>query len=314
LSLLSQSIQHTDVSPNAASAVACPYCQSLSLHFLSSTDRNRHTTDQVFEYFCCEGCGLIFMKSPPKDMSPYYRGGYDPIPVTAAELRQIAAGEKYRTEPVLKYKSSGRCLEIGPWRGVICSNMKDAGFEVTAIEMDAACVSFLREKLGVEAIPSIDPADSMRQLRPGFDVIISWHSLEHLPRPWTVIEQASRLLSPGGILVLAMPNPDSYEFSRLKARWYHLDAPRHLQLFPLKTLVNICQANQLTPLEITTSDRFSQIQSRQAWYDLGRSVVPVPFLNRLAGAIAGRLLPRLTHQKQMTEGLGSAYTAIFARE
>ena len=246
-------------------------------------------------------------------MSPYYRGGYDPIPASAAELRQIALGERYRTEPVLKYKTSGRCLEIGPWRGVICSNMKDAGFEVTAIEMDGACVSFLRNQLGIEAIQSNDPAEAMRELRPGFDVIVSWHSMEHLPRPWAVIQEAARVLAPGGVLALAMPNPDSYEFSVLRQRWYHLDTPRHLHLFPLKTLVEICRSNQLQTLGITTADRFSEIQSRQAWYNLGRSLVPIPFLTRLAGATTGRLLYRLAHRQQMTEGKGSAYTALFVR-
>jgi 2-polyprenyl-3-methyl-5-hydroxy-6-metoxy-1,4-benzoquinol methylase len=281
---------------NGRGLIACPHCQSRASHFVSSVDRNRHTTDHVFEYFRCQRCGLIFLKSPPEDMTPYYRGGYDPIPATADELRKIAAAEKFRTEPVLKYKRAGRCLEIGPWRGVICANMKDAGFEVTAIEMDVACVRFLQDQLCIEAIQSTDPAGVMQQLRPGFDVVISWHSLEHLPRPWTVIEKAASLLAPGGVLVLAMPNPDSYEFSILKRRWYHLDTPRHLHLFPLKTLVEICQSNYLQPLEITTADKFSQIQSKQAWYDLGRSLVPVPFLNRLAGATTGRLLPWLTYR------------------
>src|SRR3954452_24509454 len=148
------------------SGVACPYCQAQASHFLSSSDRNRHTTTEVFEYWRCQGCGLIFMKSPPQDMSAYYRGGYGHIPTSVPELREIAAAEKYRTEPILRYKSGGRCLEIGPWRGVICSNMKDAGFEVTAIEMDQACVDFLRDRVGIDAIQSTNPADALERLKP----------------------------------------------------------------------------------------------------------------------------------------------------
>src|SRR5512135_2168247 len=101
-------------------ATSCPYYNAGAWHFLSAKDRNRRTTKSVFEYYKCTDCGLIFMSSPPHDMAPFYAGGYDPIPSSASELRAIAAGEKYRTESVLAYKASGRCLEIGPWRGVIC--------------------------------------------------------------------------------------------------------------------------------------------------------------------------------------------------
>ena len=293
--------------------MSCPYCRGEAFHFLFATDRNRRTTRRKFEYQKCAQCGLIFMDSPPSDMAPFYEGGYDPIPSTASELRSIAAGEKYRTEPVLKYKHGGRCLEIGPWRGVICSNMKDAGFEVTAIEMDAKCVSFLRDRLGVQAIQSCDPAETMKTLEPGFDLIIAWHSLEHLPHAWVVIERAAQLLNPGGILLLAMPNPDSYEFSMLKRLWMHLDAPRHLYLFPIKTLIRICENNGLKLLELTTADTFSNIQSRHAWQHLLRSSVPIPKVRQLLAITVGNLLYWLGHRQQMSEGRGSAYTAVFFR-
>ena len=180
-------------------------------------------------------------------------------------MRSIAAAEKFRTDGILKYKTGGRALEIGPWRGVICSNMKNAGFAVTAIEMDANCVRFLRDQLGVEAIQSTDPAAAMQNLKPGFDVIIAWHSLEHLPHPWLVIERAAQLLAPGGILLPALPNPDSFEFSVVKARWMHLDAPHHLHLLPIASLVQICEKHNLRLQEVTTNDRFSKNMSFHAW-------------------------------------------------
>lgn len=291
----------------------CPYCRGEASHIVSSTDRNRHTTTTNFDYYGCSKCGLIFMDSPPKDMSPFYKGGYDPIPATLSELKLIASGEKYRIEPMIKYKTRGRFLEIGPWRGVICSNMQDAGFEVTAIEMNEPCVNFLRDQLGIEAIQSADPAETMKNLKPGFDIIAAWHSLEHLPEPWLVIERAAQLLAPGGILLLAMPNPDSHEFSVMKGAWMHLDAPRHLYFFPIKSLLHICENNGLRPLEITTADTFSQIQSRQAWRAWSRSWIPIRYIRGVVGITIGKLLYRVAYKYQMTEGLGSGYTAVFAR-
>ncbi len=249
------------------------------------------------------------MDAPPADMSPYYEGGYDVIPPNYEELKTIAADERYRTESVFEYKSKGRFLEIGPWRGVICANMKEAGFDVTAIEMNEECVRFLRETVGIEAIQSSDPAEAMKHLEPGFDVITAWHSLEHLPDPWRVIEQAALLLAPGGVLQLAMPNPESYEFAVMKSRWMHLDAPRHLYFYSLGALVRICKKHGLEPLRLTTSDRFSSIQSRHAWRSWARSWMPVRYVR----GVIGEMAYWSAYRKQMTEGSGSAYTALFVR-
>jgi SAM-dependent methyltransferase len=242
-------------------------------------------------------------------MAPYYRGGYDPIPESLEALRQIANREHFRSDPILKHKKGGRFLELGPWRGVLCCLMKDAGFEVTAIEMDAVCVDFLRNKVGVKAIQSSDPVQTIRGMDAGFDVIAAWHSMEHLPTPWLVIQEAARLLNPGGILLLAMPNPESFEFNVLKSRWMHLDAPRHLYFFPIRSLIELCRAHDLVPLDVTTADVFSDIQSRHAWRSLARSVVRVRYVR---GAI-GDLLYWLTRRWQTKEGQGSAYCAVFVR-
>ena len=137
--------------------------------------------------------------------------------------------------------------------------------------------------------------------------------MEHLPDPWQVIEEAARLLAPGGILLLAMPNPDSYEFSVLKNAWLHLDAPRHLYFFGMKSLIGICEANGMRLLETTTADTFSQIQSRYAWYGWAYSWVPIRYVRGVIRIICGEILHRRAFKKQMTEGLGSGYTAVFVK-
>jgi SAM-dependent methyltransferase len=289
----------------------CPSCGGRASHLVSSPDRNRHTTSTSFDYYTCMQCGLIFMQPPLKDMSPYYKGGYESIPATQDELRLIAAGEKYRTEPILRHKQSGRFLEIGPWRGVFCCNMKDAGFEVTGIEMDTSCVEFLRNELGIEALQSVNPVETMKTLKPGFDVIAAWHSLEHLPEPWLVIESAARLLAPGGILLLAMPNPESYEFSVMKDAWVHLDAPRHLYFFPIDSLIRTCGNYGLELLEVTTKDTCSRMLSNMAWQVWTRSWVPVRYIRGIIGISIGKLLYWYTCLKP--EGLGSGYTVVFAK-
>lgn len=243
----------------------CPACQRPCPLLVVSKDYNRRTTRQEFKYFQCGACGLVFMDPIPADLRPFYEGGYAAIPRTLDELRKIAGGERYRLEPILRHKGGGKLLEIGPWRGVFSVNAKDAGFEVTAIEMDQSCVDFLAGVAGVTAIQSIDPAGTMNTMSERFDVIAFWHSLEHLREPWKAVQSAAARLLPGGILLIAIPNIGSYEFHKLKGRWRHLDAPRHLNFYSIAALSRMCADYGLQTVEVTTHDELSRQLSMDTW-------------------------------------------------
>lgn len=100
---------------------------------------------------------------------------------------------------------------------------------------DGALVEALRRE-GREAT-GLDPFVSGPRVRKGelsgeeegaWAAVVFWHSLEHLPRPATELEQAVRLLAPGGVLAIAVPNSDSLQAKAFGNRWLALDPPRHL--------------------------------------------------------------------------------------
>lgn len=285
--------------------VACPYCKAASEYRLSSSDLNRRTTTAIFDFYQCSGCNLLFLDPRPDDMGPFYKGGYQSIPKSLAELRTIAKLEKYRMESILKYKKTGRLLEIGPWMGIFSCNAKDAGFDVTAVEMNQQCVDFLTDVVGVKAIQSSDPAAALGAMSEKFDVIALWHSLEHLPEPWIVLQRVAERLAPGGILLVAVPNIESYDFSVLKSGWVHLDAPRHFFFYSASSLEKLCSANGLETLELTTSDRLSTILSIYAWCEQANRMVPVKYIRRLLGLLLYQMA------KRKSKGNGSGLTAIF---
>jgi 2-polyprenyl-3-methyl-5-hydroxy-6-metoxy-1,4-benzoquinol methylase len=242
-------------------------------------------------------------------MSPFYKGGYSTIPDTYAELRKIAKLEEYRMKPILDRKSGGKLLEIGPWMGSFSSNAKEAGFDVTAIEMDQRCVDFLNTTVGVRAIQSIDPAGTLARMGEQFDVIALWHCLEHLPSPWLVLEQAARRLAPGGILLVAIPNIESYEFSLLGADWRNLDAPRHLYFFPAKLLRKLCAGFGLAALDVTTNDKLSRTFSRETWVIVARRLLPIRWFRGVLALVLGFIANR----REAKENSGPGMTAIFQR-
>jgi hypothetical protein len=68
--------------------------------------------------------------------------------------------------------------------------------------------------------------------------VVFWHALEHLREPRRAIRQASKLLAPSGLLVIAAPNRDSWQARALKDRWFALDLPRHLVHLTARALID----------------------------------------------------------------------------
>jgi hypothetical protein len=66
--------------------------------------------------------------------------------------------------------------------------------------------------------------------------VVFWHTLEHLPEPRTAVREAARLLGPGGVIAIAVPNTESIQARAFGDRWLHLDIPRHLVHLSTTTL------------------------------------------------------------------------------
>lgn len=67
--------------------------------------------------------------------------------------------------------------------------------------------------------------------------VVFWHSLEHIPTPVRSLREAVRMLQPGGVLIVAVPNASSLQARVFGDRWLHLDLPRHLVHIPAHALV-----------------------------------------------------------------------------
>ena len=142
--------------------------------------------------------------------------------------------------------------------------------------------------------------------------IVLWHVLEHLPRPWEVVERAAWCLKPGGVLALAMPNPDSMQFRLLGARWAHVDAPRHLFLIPLSTLEARANEVGLDLVRLTTSDPAGKHWNWFGWeYALRRH--PARHPSTLMSRICARLLTLGLSPFERRGLNGAAYTAVFVK-
>ena len=76
-----------------------------------------------------------------------------------------------------------------------------------------------------------------------FDAVVIWHVLEHADNPMQMIREAARILRPGGIIAIAVPNFGSFQARIFRESWFHLDLPRHRYHFTSDTLLQCLSRN-----------------------------------------------------------------------
>jgi SAM-dependent methyltransferase len=285
----------------SSTASRCPLCGAESRYALTASDRNRELTPDRFIYNRCVACESVFLIDVPADLSRSYEGAYHGFGADGEpEWREnptLLAVEQFRARLLRDHLDGGALIDVGAGAGGFVAAASAVGFDASAIEMDARCCAYMRERLGVRAVCSDQPIDALRALPPA-RVITLWHSLEHLRNPAEMLDAAAERLQPGGVLAIGVPNPASLQFRLLGKRWAHLDAPRHLCLMPEPALVERLQKLGLRRVAAMTDDPFGVICSIHGWtYALRRRPArsPTPTVLNHAGRQLARALAPVEH-------------------
>lgn len=127
-------------------------------------------------------------------------------------------------------ESKGQLLDIGCGTGDFLAEAKNSGWNVLGYEPNEGAKKLAEEK-GVSII------DDTKNIKEGtLDIITMWHVLEHVPDLEIQIKELYRLLKPSGILIIAVPNYNSYDAKYYGEFWAAYDVPRHLWHFSQKSI------------------------------------------------------------------------------
>lgn len=291
--------------------VVCPVCSKPAIFKFQTSDFNRLISREKFIYYSCLDCGLVFLSPIPGNLADYYPNDYYTIPNSVQRLDQIARSQRYQIEMIQRFVQSGRLLEIGPAYGAFARLAKLSGFDVEVIEMDDRCCQYLEQVVGVRVIKNNEPGQVLRTVEPK-NVIALWHVVEHLLNPWMVLEQAAARLLPGGILLIATPNPDALQFRILRSRWPHVDAPRHLQLIPVNLLIQQLAPLGLKPVMVTSNDKGGRSWNVFGWQKTLMNLSHQQHIQLFLKAL-GLILGKVLGVFESGELKGAAYTAIFQK-
>jgi SAM-dependent methyltransferase len=217
---------------------ACPVCASGKIvSFISCADH--FLSKENFELYKCTDCSFVFTQDHPaeEDIGRYYESDDYISHSTSSKgllnkiyflVRSIMLRKKRNIVKNMSGLKRGTLLDIGSGAGHFAEAMKDAGWLVKGVEINEKARDFSIKRAGLEVISP----DSISSLMSGsFDCITLWHVLEHFHSPYKYPEEIMRLLRPGGLCLVALPNSASYDAEHYKQYWAAYDVPRHLWHF-----------------------------------------------------------------------------------
>ena len=213
-------------------------------------------TQESFELYKDPSTGVLKTIPHPKNVDAYYESedylSHDDSQTSFfAKCYQFAKrwNLKSKKQLIAKHAMNGKILDIGAGVGDVVAILKNAGYDAIGYEPSEKARSFAARK-GIMLLNQTDSIESK-----SIKVISMYHVLEHVPDFEKQIHQIQNWLSKDGILILALPNYNSFDAKFFKKEWAGYDVPRHLYHFNKDAVGNIFQ------------DRFELLTTKPMWFD-----------------------------------------------
>jgi SAM-dependent methyltransferase len=179
-------------------------------------------TLQRFDVSFCRHCGIGITMPQPAELGSYYGERY------YGRRHWITTSYcVWRRMRVVKLSFGGAhprsLLDVGCGDGSFLEAACRKRWSVAGTEINVAVPA----SAGFHIWPSLRGVDAQ------FDCITCWHVLEHLRDPLASLREMHCLLTPGGVLLVAVPDAGGLQFRTFRRFWFHLDVPRHLFHFDL---------------------------------------------------------------------------------
>ena len=254
-----------DVLPTAVEAFRC-----------TSPGYGRHHT-----IVQCKNCGLVYT-NPRIDGSQIldsYQAVEDPLYLEERDGRVLTFERHLR--PLEKLQSPpGKLLDVGAYTGVFVEIAAQHGWEAWGVEpshwaVEQACAQGLHMIEGTLATSGLANAS--------IDVVTMWDVIEHLTDPLAEVQQAYRLLKPGGLLVVHTMDIDSLFARVMGGRWPWL-MEMHVYYFSQHTLPAMLAKAGFQVLRSEAQGRYLR---------LGYFATRISGYSPLLGRLSGRLFRAL---------------------
>ena len=218
-----------------ATLFACPICASHEARWAAET--------KEFRVARCAKCGHGYVWPLPADdlvaaiyqKEEYYQGGTNTIGFRDYASLEPARKRMYgrhlkRIEAEIE---TGLMLDVGCATGDFLKAARDRGWQVLGADPSAA-----RHRVVAGGIRLVGSTVHDADVDPGtLDAVTFWDVLEHVSNPVADLTRARKLLRPGGVLAVTVPNSANMLARVSGHRWFgYKTAGEHLHFFTALSL------------------------------------------------------------------------------
>ena len=217
---------------------------------IPSTDRFGSALGDIFR---CPGCGHMQLDPMPDEAllaRAYAEAQSEDYIEEEAGQRETARRALERIEVHAAHR--GAILDLGCWVGFLLAEARERGWRTLGVEPSEFGSRYARDHLGLDVVTG--DLFSAELESASFDAIVMGDVIEHLVSPADALTRIRRLLAPGGVVWLAVPDAGSGVARVLGKRWWSV-LPTHVQYFTSRSLATLLARCGFDELETSTAPK-----------------------------------------------------------
>jgi len=272
-------------------AVPCPSCRG--------TEASYEREVEGYRLERCRRCGLVFvnpqptldeltalyLKKTPERQAAFYLNTVSPA--------QIVEYDRILTDLRRLSPTGRRVLDLGCAAGYFMQRAVAAGFEAHGIDL-AAWVETIAATRGVMNVRSSTLHDAAFP-EAWFDIVHSSQVFEHLPRPLDELREIRRILKPGGLLYVNVPNYRCLSIVLGRDDFELNTPPEHVSYFTPRTLTTLLSNAGFSVVRTAAYGgvKWENLLGRPIKSEIAEAVrAGIPAARETAGTVMFRPVPR----------------------
>lgn len=234
----------------------CPVCQASSFsNYLNVEDYT--VSHKEFTIQQCNSCYFLFTnpRPPEEEIGAYYQSEeyishHDESKTLMSKayksVRDYTISGKVKMINEL-IPTKGTLLDVGCGTGNFIQACRENGWKICGTEPDPGARTVASNRVGETIFDSIN--DSVLSGKT-FDIISMWHVLEHVHQLNETVDWLEKHLKPNGKIIIAVPNPQSYDALNYGRFWAAYDVPRHLYHFTKASMKKLMVYHNLSVVKV----------------------------------------------------------------